>query len=121
MSKFKEEYEFEKRLTESTKIRNRYPDRIPVIVEVDNTSWAKELPTLEKIKYLVPQDMIMSQFLFVIRRKLKLPEHVAVYVFIDRTGTIPVASEKMINIYEKHKSPDNYIYFSLRGESFFGH
>jgi len=120
MSKFKEEYEFEKRLTESAKIRNRYPDRIPVIVEVDNTSWTKELPKLEKIKYLVPQDMIMSQFLFVIRRKLKLPEHVAVYVFIDRTSTIPLNSDKMLTIYEKHKSDDSYLYFSLKGDNFFG-
>lgn len=120
MSKFKEEYEFEKRLTESNKIRARYPDRIPVIVEVDNSSWTKELPKLEKMKYLVPQDMAMSQFLFVIRRKLKLPEHVAIYAFVDRTKTIPLSSDKMLTIYEKHKDSDSYLYFSICGEHFFG-
>lgn len=117
---FKDQHEFGKRLAESTKIRTKYPDRVPVIVEIDNSNLfrAKDLPEIEKNKYLVP-DINLSQFVFTIRKRMKLPEQVAIYVLVNKT-VIPVGSDNMFTIYNNHKDIDGYLYLTIIGESFFG-
>ena len=64
---FKEKTLFDKRIQESEQIRNKYPDRIPIIVEKYKDC---KLPDVDKCKYLVPNDMTMSKFIFVVRRRL---------------------------------------------------
>lgn len=56
---YKEENTFEKRRAEGEKIRRKYPDRIPVIVEKVPKS---KLQDLDKKKYLVPSDLTIGQF-----------------------------------------------------------
>ncbi|KAK9273934.1 hypothetical protein L1049_018746 [Liquidambar formosana] len=53
-SYFKQEHEFEKRRAEAGRIRDKYPDRIPVIVEKAERS---DIPNIDKKKYLVPADL----------------------------------------------------------------
>ena len=59
----------EKRKRESKNILKMYPDRIPIIV---NRYKDCILPDLEKNKYLVPKDMKINGFIYVIRKKIKL-------------------------------------------------
>ncbi|GAG34314.1 unnamed protein product, partial [marine sediment metagenome] len=47
---FKKEHPFENRLAESSRIREKYPTRVPVIVE--KTETCKNVPKLDKKKYL---------------------------------------------------------------------
>lgn len=54
---FKEEHGFEKRKAESEKIREKYPDRIPVIVEKVERS---DIDDIDKKKYLVPSDLTVG-------------------------------------------------------------
>ena len=54
---FKKKNDYNKRLVESTNIKNKYPDRIPIIVEKYKDS---KLPTIDKCKYLVPREMSMG-------------------------------------------------------------
>lgn len=49
--KFKDEHPFDKRKAEAERIRQKYPDRIPVICEKAEKS---DIPTIDKKKYLVP-------------------------------------------------------------------
>ena len=58
-SSFKIEHTLEKRKNESSRIRDKYPDRIPVIVERANKS---DMPEIDKKKYLVPGDLTVGQF-----------------------------------------------------------
>ncbi|KAJ3111335.1 ubiquitin-like protein atg8 [Phlyctochytrium bullatum] len=48
-SKFKDEHPFEKRKLEAERIRQKYPDRIPCIVEKAEKS---DIATIDKKKYL---------------------------------------------------------------------
>lgn len=63
---YKEENTFDKRRAEGEKIRRKYPDRIPVIVERAPNS---NLRDLDKKKYLVPSDLTIGQFYFLIRKR----------------------------------------------------
>ncbi|NWW15739.1 GBRAP protein, partial [Falcunculus frontatus] len=51
---YKEEHPFEKRRCEGEKIRKKYPDRVPVIVEKAPKA---RIGDLDKKKYLVPSDL----------------------------------------------------------------
>ena len=53
MSSFKSKYTFDKRKAESERIKERYPDRLPIIVEKNSN--CKMLPDIDKNKYLVPK------------------------------------------------------------------
>jgi GABA(A) receptor-associated protein len=51
---FKDSHPFEVRCAESSKIRGKYQDRIPVIVEKVPKS---SIPDIDKKKFLVPADL----------------------------------------------------------------
>ena len=55
---FKEEHPYEKRRAEGEKIRRKYPDRVPVIVEKAPKA---RIGDLDKKKYLVPSDLTVGQ------------------------------------------------------------
>lgn len=66
MMKFKAEHKLDQRKTESLRILQKYPDRIPVICEKSDKS---SIQDIDKKKYLVPQDLTCGQFLYVIRKR----------------------------------------------------
>jgi len=80
---YKEENPFEKRRAEGEKIRRKYPDRIPVIVEKAPKS---RLRDLDKKKYLVPSELTIGQFYFLIRKR-----YVLVWVRVWNLGGIFLA------------------------------
>jgi GABA(A) receptor-associated protein len=115
MSSFKTTHTLEQRLSESRKIHLKYPDRIPVICEKAETS---DLEEIDKKKYLVPGDLTVAQFLFVIRKRVKLRAEKAIFIFVN--GTLPTSSDLMSKVYEDHKSEDGFLYITYAGESTFG-
>ena len=107
---------FEKRLEEATNIRTKYPDRYPVIVEVHN-KFRSELK-LDKNKYLVPADVTVGQFLFVIRKRLKVTPEKALFFFVN--DTIPPTSMRMEELYNEHKDSCGFIFINVTSENTFG-
>ncbi|KAA8522236.1 hypothetical protein F0562_012909 [Nyssa sinensis] len=79
-SYFKQEHDLEKRRAEAARIREKYPDRIPVIVEKAERS---DIPNIDKKKYLVPADLTVGQFVYVIRKRIKLSAEKAIFIFVD--------------------------------------
>ena len=113
---FKDTNTFEKRCEESARIRKKYPTRIPVIVEKDLRE--KSLPQISRKKYLVPQDLSVGEFMFVIRKRIKLAPEKSIYLFID--GSLQNTSANLCQVYEEHKDKDGFIYILYYGESTFG-
>ena len=74
-------------------------------------------PLLKK-KYLVPNELTAGQFMYVIRRRIKLEPSKALFIFIN--GTIPCSSTLMIELYEKYKDQDGFLYITYNGENVFG-
>ena len=125
MTAFKNEYSFDERIAEARKIRSKYPDRIPVIVEpARNTSIfsmgsAKEL-VIDKKKFLVPDNITMGQFMFILRNRIKLPQEQALFVFVGR-NILAQNSEQMSTLYEKYKDDDLFLTCTITVENTFGH
>ena len=77
----------------------RHPDRVPIIVTRNKNSAA---PEIDKHKYLVPMDLTVGQFLFVIRKRMLFPPSRALFLFIY--GDLINNSEHVGLVYERHRS-----------------
>ncbi|KAJ2450809.1 ubiquitin-like protein atg8 [Coemansia sp. RSA 2336] len=114
-SKFKDEHPFEKRKAEAERIRSKYPDRIPVICEKVEKS---DIQVIDKKKYLVPSDLTVGQFVYVIRKRIKLNPEKAIFIFVNEI--LPPTAALMSAVYEEHKDEDGFLYISYSGENTFG-
>ena len=113
---FQKENTIEKRKEESEKIRKKHPDRIPIIVE--KASGNKDIPNIDKKKYLVPKELTVGQFQYVIRKRIKLDSQKALFIFID--NKLPTTSELLLTVYDKYKNEDGFLYITYSGENTFG-
>lgn len=117
MMDFKATVDFNIRKKQSSDIKQKYPNRIPVICEKTN-SIKDGIPAIDKIKYLVPCDLTIGQFMFVIRKRIKLQPENALFFFIN--NNIPTTSSIMSVIYEKEGDLDGFLYIKYSGENTFG-
>ena len=99
----------------STEIREKYSDRIPVIVDKSKKS---DLNDLDKKKYLVPDNYTVGQFVYVIRRRISIPKEKSIFVFIQ--NVLPPTSALMSEMYDKYKEHDGFLYITYSGENTFG-
>ncbi|KAJ8633716.1 hypothetical protein MRB53_027052 [Persea americana] len=112
---FKQEYDLDKRRAEAARIREKYPDRIPVIVEKAERS---DIPNIDKKKYLVPSDLTVGQFVYVIRKRIQLSAEKAIFIFVD--NVLPPTGALMSTIYDEKKDEDGFLYVTYSGENTFG-
>ncbi|XP_067932433.1 gamma-aminobutyric acid receptor-associated protein-like 2 [Watersipora subatra] len=113
--KFKQENTLEDRMKESAKIKSKYPDRIPVVVEKVPNS---QIQDIDKRKFLVPNDISVAQFMWIIRRRIQLPAEKAIFLFLGKV--LPQSSTSMSQIYQEHKDEDGFLYIAYSGENTFG-
>jgi GABA(A) receptor-associated protein len=115
MNTFKKVNPFEKRSLEARRILDKYPDRIPCIVEKIKSS---NIDNLDKNKFLVPSDLTMGQFIFIIRKRIHLSPEKAIFILVN--NLIPPSSYPLSQIYNQHKDDDGFLYLVYSGENTFG-
>ena len=118
------EYEYKKaqsdvetRRTESLNMRERFPDRIPVICEKGTGS---KLYEIKKSKFLIPVEATMAHLTSNIRNKLKLEKQEALFILVS--GKYSVSGDKTMNeIYYKYMDPeDGFLYITYTNELTWG-
>ena len=115
--KYKQENTLEQRKEESNRILKEYINRIPIICESAPKS---QLPSLKKVKYLVPSDMTICQFQFIIRRNLDLEEESALYLITSKNITL-TGDRTVMEIYNTYKDKeDNFLYLYYASELTWG-
>jgi GABA(A) receptor-associated protein len=114
-SKYKASHDLEYRKSESAKVRERHPDRLPVICEKNETS---NIADLDKNKFLVPSDLTVGQFVLVVRKRVMLEPEKAIFIFID--NQVPPSAAKMNDLYQKHKDEDGFLYVKYSAEPALG-
>lgn len=115
VSDYKSKYSYEHRKKEAIHIKSKYPDRIPIIVEKQKGS---NIPFLDKSKFLVPLDLTVGQFIFIIRKRLELKPEQAIFLLAN--NTLPTNTSLMITVYMTHKDEDQFLYLTVCGHETFG-
>ena len=115
MSNYKKTKTFEERCQESARILEKYPDRIPIFVEKDPKCCLEDI---DKNKFLVPSDMSLSQFIYVIRKRVNLDSSQALFFFIN--NTVPNSNVGLNELYNTHKDKDGFLYIIYNSENTFG-
>jgi len=112
---FKEDHTLEHRKKESQKIKEKYPTRIPVIVEKAEKS---NIEDIDKRKYLVPADISVAQFMWIVRKRINLTPEKAIFLFVNKI--VPSSTATLGEIYSNHKDDDGFLYVAYSGENTFG-
>lgn len=61
----------------------------------------------------MPADLTVSQFVYVIRKRVKLNPEKAIFLFIN--DSVPNSSELMAKVYEEQKDEDGFLYITYSG------
>ncbi len=103
---------------EADRVMRKYPDRIPVIVT--KALYAnKDLPHIDKNKYLAPIDLTMGQFQYVIRKRLHLSPDKALFMFVN--NEVHCTSDLLASVYNtSHDKIDGFLHITYSGENTFG-
>ena len=114
---FKKKYTLEQRKHDSEGILNKYKDRVPVIVE---KAPGCDLLEINKSKFLPPKDMLVCQFIFLIRKLMDLREEYAIFLMTE--NKIALSGEQtMFDSYLRNKNKeDNFLYVYYAPQEVFG-
>lgn len=112
---FKSRIPFNDRKEESSRIMLKHPNKIPIICE---KHYKSTLPNNNKHKYLVDSKLTLGQFVYVIRKRIKIPPEQGIYMFIN--GCILPSNETLYSIYHKYSDHDGFLYIYYTNENTFG-
>lgn len=98
-------------------IYKNFINHFQIIIE----RYSKEvnLPALMKTKFLVPQELTMSQLVNIIRRKLKLNMNQSLFLIIDNRS-ITSMSKPLAEVYREFKDEDGFLYIVYASQQVFG-
>ena len=116
--KYNEILPFEDRIKKSKILLDKYPDKIPVILEKSKKD--KLLSNSVKNKLLVSQDMTIATILQLIKKNLKINEHIAIYIMVSDKNIMLSGSYSISEIYNNYKNNDGFLYLEYCSENVFG-
>ena len=58
-------------------------------------------------KYLIPMDLTVGQFVYVIRKRISIPSDKAIFIFVN--NTLPPTAALMSAVYEQHRDEDGFM------------
>ena len=113
---YKTLHNFEQRSLEASRIKLKYVNRIPIIVE----QYCKKNKTnVFKHKYLSFPDFTVGQFQYYIRKRYDLSPEKALIFFIDN-NKIAQMNMNMFETYNNHKDNDGFLYMTISEHETFG-
>jgi len=70
------------------------------------------------VRFLVPRDMSVGQFIYILSARLHLSPGKALFVFVN--NTLPQTAALMDSVYESYKDDDGFVYMCYSSEKTFG-
>jgi GABA(A) receptor-associated protein len=111
--KFRQNFTFLERISEAKKVLDKYPQKLPLIIENGNSKY-----NIDKNKFLVPRDMKFAELMNIIRKKINMQPHEALFLLVD--NVIPSNNEMIETLYYKYKNKDLFLYITYSTENVFG-
>ena len=102
-------------------LREKYPNKVPVIVSRDKNS--KRIKDIGVTKYLVQDNITIGQFVYLLRKKIKVDSTDSIYLYAYYKGkSISLNNTlEMISVFDEYKNiNDNKLYLIYAGENTFG-
>ena len=104
--------EAEERIKISLKIMSKYPQRVPIIVD------CKKDINLDKKKYIVPNDLTVGQFIYILKKRIKMNYEQSIFLLCN--NILIMNTELIKNLYNKYKDADGFLYIIISLENTFG-
>lgn len=82
----------------------KYPDKVPVILERHAQS---NVADMVNRKFLVPRDLTVAQFLYLMRKRISLAPTDALYLFFNHQ--LPSMTMTMGSLYTLHRNADDLL------------
>jgi hypothetical protein len=106
--------EKKKLLKESELIIDKYKDRVPIIVRTRDLTIK-----LDKCKYCVPNNLTISQLLYVIRKRIDMNEKRSLFMLINER--IPSSSKEVYELYREYvDEKTGMLFIDIARENTFG-
>ena len=115
VSRYKREKSQEERIAEAQNILKKYKGHVPVIVDKDPRC---TLPDIERQKFLVPCDLSVGHFVYIVRKRINLQPSEAIFLFVNRK--LPPPNSTMGQLYGENKDSDGFMYCTYRSDTAYG-
>jgi len=102
----------EERIKISQKIMSKYPERVPIIVD-----YKKEI-NLDKNKYIVPNNLTVGQFMYILHKKIQLNHEQSIFLLCN--NELIFNTELIKNLFNRHRDYDGFLYIIISLENTFG-
>lgn len=116
-SEFIKNTSLEERKRKSSELRNKFSDKVPVIVFLDKSAQDEGIK-LDKYKFLVQNTNKIGEFIFVLRNKIKVKETKAIFLFVN--DSIPNQITTIGTLDKNNKGEDGFLKLVLSVENTFG-
>lgn len=114
---FKAKRSLEIRKRDVEEISKKHPDKVPIVIERAKNE--KALPPLDKVKFLVPEEVTMGQLTLILRRRLQLLDSQTFYILVNNRTLVPV-STTLAEVYRSQKDVDGFLYVNYAAQETFG-
>ena len=125
MTRFVDKYPSEKRSNESGRIRAKYSDRVPCIIERADVK--SDAPSIQRCKFLVPSDTTAAALLYIVRKRFvgDFDSSQSLYMFIRPaagrgTPVLAPTASTIGSMDDLYKNSDGFLYIEYATESTFG-
>ena len=113
---YKKTFTREMREKESSDIKAKNPNSIPVICEKAPNSKIKEI---QKSKYLLKKNLTLEQFITILKKKLDFENTQALFLLARGKNALS-GNETFSEIYDKYKDEDGFLYIYYASEEVWG-